>query len=226
MLTIIIMDNTSEYTVLQHYLNNNNYIILLSGLHESPINTVAKELCLALNGVVLDFMHLEASDLQPLNERIATLVANKGQLIIVKGQSYNKDLIKFYADTHINISIRIEDVEKSKQYKDRLSTNYVNKYFNFKTDIDGYIDNIFDYIIDNIEKKVYKKDYERLCHKNFTGETQARLISDPTTKNIKEQKVDALQDAVKDIEEDMDYDIDDDVEDSDENMLQESIQIA
>lgn len=220
------MDNTSEYTVLEHYLKNNNYIILLSGLPESPISTVSKELCIALNGIVLDFMHL-TDDLQPLNERIETLTNNKGKLIIVKSQSYNKSLIKFFADIHINISIKIDDVEKSKSYKEKLETNYINKYFNFKqeTNIDKYIDDIFEFIIDNIEKKVYKKDYEILSHKFYGNKADvSRLVSDPTKKSIKELRDEASIEAEKDIDEYIDNDIDDDdEEDSDEDMLQDSI---
>lgn len=229
MLIDIIMDNTSEYTVLQHHLEKNNYIILLSGLSESPISAVAKELCLALNGVVLDFMHL-SDDLQPLNERIGTLTANKGQVIIVKSQSYDKSLIKFYADIHINIGIKIDDIDKSKSYKEKLSTNYVNKYFNYKseTNLEEYIDNIFDFIIDGIEKKVYKNDYETLSHKFYTGEKSqvSRLVSDPKSKSIKEYREEAIDIAEKDIDEYIENDIDDDDEESDEDMLNDSIQIA
>lgn len=222
------MNNTSEYNVLQYYLKNNNYLLLLSGLPESPINTVAKELCIALNGVVLDFMHLETTNMKPINERVAKLVLNKGQVIIIKSQSYNKELMDFFADVHINISIKLDDIKKYKQYKNELLTNYVNKYFNFKSDtnIDKYIDDIFDFIIKNIEKKVYKNDYDKLSHKNFTNEKQSKLVSDPTTKDIKEQKIDALQDAITEINDEIDNDIDDDVEDSDDIMLYDSVQIA
>lgn len=202
-----------EYNILDHHLKNNNYILLLSGLESSPIHTVAKELCIAFNGIVLDFMHL--TDMAPLNDRINDI---KNQFIVVKSKSFPKDEIKFRVDLHYNVSIKTQD----KEYLDSLKTNYINKYFNFKadTDIDITIDTMFNLIIDDLEKKVYKKDYDTLNHKVFTGEKASRLVSDPKSKSIKEQREEEYKAMESELEEEY---TDDDSSDSDEDMLSDSV---
>lgn len=224
------MDNNSECNVLQQLLKYNSYIILLSGLNESPIHTVAKELCISLDGNVLDFMHLSKTDLQPLNDRVNALISEKKQVLIIKGLSFDKSLLTINADTHINISIKIEDVEISKQYKETLSTNYINKYFNYKLGsvVDELINNIFNFIIDSIEKKVYKKDYDKLNHKNFNNAKpiSSMLISDPNTISIKDQKQALLEKENMAMDDEISFDKEDSDNDDDDDLLYPSLRIA
>jgi len=162
-----------EYSILDAHLLSNNYIVLLSGLDCSPISTVTKELCIAFNGTVLDYMHLPFnSDLKVVNDRVHDLLKQKKQILFIKAKSFDKKYIKIPVDIHINISIsdkQINDLSISTQYKEVIKENYIHKYFNFKHDanIDEYIDNIFTYIIDDIEKKLYKDKYQTLSHKFY-----------------------------------------------------------
>lgn len=211
------MENT--YSVLDIYRRNNNYIILLSGLEMSPINQVTKELCEAFDAIVLDYTHLELdSDLQALNDRVKSLTKDVGNVLFIKGKSFDKDKIKFRVDLHFNISIPNKMINNdilSSKYKEKMTTNYVNKYYNYKeeTVISEYIDNMFLHIVDDLEKKLYKDKYSKLNHKVYNESDNSeyidepvsqpsRLISNPNALSTEQKNDVALQAIAKEFEED------------------------
>lgn len=229
------MENT--YSIMDIYLKTNNVIILLSGLDMSPLNQVTKELCEAFNGIVLDYTHLDLdSDLKVINDRVIDLTKNSGNVLFIKGKSFDKQHIKFRVDLHLNISINnkmINDDILSSKYKTKLTSNYINKYYNYKeeTDINDYIDNIFLHIIDDIEKKLYKDKYSKLNHKVYVeGQEQeteieseyvaqpSKLMSNPEALSL-EQKNDI---AIKEMEEEFD-ESSPDTSDSDEEFMADSV---
>jgi hypothetical protein len=99
-----------------------------------------------------------------------------GQGILLYGLSFPKTKIEFRADLHLHLSITQKlffklnsNVEGSlyDSFKDIISQNMINKYYNLKTDMTNEInDTIFYKIIDFIELKVYGKNYEEYSTKN------------------------------------------------------------
>jgi hypothetical protein len=220
-----------EYSILDAYLLNNNYIVLFSGLDSSPINTVVKELCQSFNGTLLDYMHLDFdSDLKVINDRVQDLIKQKKQLLFIKAKSFNKQNIKIPIDIHINLSIgekQINDIELSNKYKAIIKENYIHKYFNFKqdTNIDDYINNIFSYIIDDIEKKLYKDKYSKLSHKFYEKDTKDEYNSTLMYNPKSLDKDDWNNKALKEAEEELDSDLnlDDDSDEDVNDMLYDSV---
>ena len=165
-----------EPNVIDVLLMSTTYVILLSGLPQSPIKTVAEELVQSLSpyAISLDFMHLEiGNDSKIVVDRLKDLTKEKKRIIIVQAQTYNPSisLPKGSMSTHINISMSdkmINNEQLAKTYKEEMAKSKA-RYFNFKpdTEINVFIDNIFEYIIDSIEKIVYKNEYEKLNHKTF-----------------------------------------------------------
>lgn len=224
------MENT--YSIMDIYLRSNNVIILLSGLEMSPLKQVTKELCEAFNGIVLDYTHLDLdSDLKVVNDRVIDLTKKKGNVLFIKGKSFDKQNIKFRVDLHLNISVNnkiINDDILSSKYKTKLASNYINKYYNYKeeTNINDYIDNIFLHIIDDIEKKLYKDKYSTLNHKVYVEglpeienvAQPSKLMSNPDALSL-EQKNDK---AIKEMEEEFD-ESSPDTSDSDEEFMADSV---
>ena len=171
-------DNSDKPTenVISVLLNTYSYIIIISGLPNSPIDAVINELSIAFDKycIVLDFMHLPLDDTSNIiNERLSDIVREKKRVIIVKCKTFIQNLKLVdtrYLNVHINISINdkmINDDMLAKQYKELLQKTKVNKYFNYKGDdsnlnlnLNQYISNIFYFIIDIAEKRLYGDKYE------------------------------------------------------------------
>lgn len=132
--------------------------------------------------------NLEQYNYKKINNDVATILKENddklnsifkgyyGQGILLYGLSFPKSKIEFRADLHLHLSVSQKmfiklnsGVEGSlyDSFKDILSQNIINKYYNLKTDMTDEInDTIFYKIIDFIEQKVYGKNYEEYSTKN------------------------------------------------------------
>lgn len=164
------MDSENQPNIIDILLQSDSYVIIISGLPMSPIDTIVKELETAFSQyiVVLDFMHLSFDDTSKLiTDRINDVTKDKNRMVIVKCQTFiqkGKCTKQCYI-THINISINnnmINNESLATSYKNALKNFKINKYFNYKSDIvmETFIDQIFYYIIDMAEKKVYGDTYD------------------------------------------------------------------
>ena len=141
-----------------------------------------------------------------------------GSSIVIFGQSFPSNLIKFNYDLHIHISISKSKYytiypEKSKNDYDDLSkiisNNKINKYFNIKDNNitndyqldDTKLDEIFNFIIDYFEKNVYKSKYDMYATKNNISKKQNNTINSDSD-NIK--NIDTDSDNIKNIDTDSD----------------------
>jgi hypothetical protein len=139
-----------------------------------------------------------------------------GQGILLYGLSFPKTKIDFRADLHLHLSITQKlfiklnsDVEGSlyDSFKDILSQNIINKYYNLKTDMTDEInDTIFHKIIDFIEQKVYGKNYEEYSTKNkmLKENSQSEQTEESkTSSQTDDSKYDTIVDEITDeLEED------------------------
>jgi hypothetical protein len=168
------MENQNT-NIVDDLLVSKSYIILLSGLEQSPILKVSEDLMTAFStyAIDLDFMHLPFTDKSDkIQTRISDLLT-KNQIIIVRAQNYNGNMS--FKNSHIvriNLSINstiLNDVELLSRYKASLLDSGINKYFNFKTGVtdQDYNNSIYWYIIDDIERRVYGSQYKRLSHKYY-----------------------------------------------------------
>ena len=177
------MDSSNDLNIVDRLLQMKSYVICVSGLDQSPINEVVKDLLESFNSVNedyaidMDFMHLHVTEKsRKISNRLEEIINQGNRIIIVKSKTFNP-FMRF--DTahkvHINISINKDltnDDTLFNQYKTIIEESKPNKYFNFKsgTDFSQLIDNIFLYLIDDMERVVYGKMYNKLSHKFYNQE--------------------------------------------------------
>lgn len=153
-----------------------------------------------------------------------------GQGILLYGLSFPKSKIEFRADLHLHLSVTQKmfiklnsDVDGSlyDSFKDILSQNIINKYYNLKTDITDEInDTIFYKIIDFIEQKVYGKNYEQYSTKNKMSKEDSQIELSQESNQTDESKYKTIVDEISDeIEKDS---IEEALEDAEYNFLNES----
>lgn len=152
----------------------NKYIILITGLKFSPIENIINALAKDFNAIVLNYMHFNHNDdYNIINERVKEIYNNKKPIFIIT-TSFASDEIKIPLDFHLHISLNkfmanelnpVKDDNFYDDYKKKLETNRINKYYNLKKDwnMEQATNDIFYIIIDNIEKKLYGDKYEELA---------------------------------------------------------------
>lgn len=159
-----------------------------------------------------------------------------GQGILLYGLSFPKSKIEFRADLHLHLSITQKlffklnsNVEGSlyDSFKDILSQNIINKYYNLKTVMTDEINDIIFYkIIDFIEQKIYGKDYEKYSTKNkmlkenTQTEESNKTEESKTSSQIDDSKYDTIVNEITDeLEEDS---IEQALEDAEYNFFNDS----
>lgn len=174
------MNDSDDINVVDKLLQMKSYVVCISGLEQSPIDNVVKDLLETFNSINenyaldIDFMHLPITERsRKMGNRLEEIIDQGNKIIIVKAKTFNPFMRFNNAHkVHINISINKEltnDDDLFNQYKTIIEEAKPNKYFNFKsgTDFTQFVDSVFYYLIDDIERVVYGRQYKKLSHKFY-----------------------------------------------------------
>lgn len=163
-----------QINIVDAIINKNKmYNIFISGLDSTILEQIADILSNDFKRVIiLNFLHFNLEDNYDINfkEKINTRVIqilkqneNNPQILFILAKHFPIKYIEFKYDYHIHISFKnfylkekhiVVDIEN---YNNIIKENIINKFINYKNNLDDLVDEIFKFIIADIEKKLYKR---------------------------------------------------------------------